>query len=174
MVYGIVQRHHGEMAIESRLGRGTTFQFTFPIDTSGEQLVDAPAAEAAQPLRILVVDDQPVLCEVLAESLTRDWHTVSVASNGREALEVFEAGEFDLVITDKAMPEMNGDQLAAAVKVRRPEVKVVMLTGFGEFEAGEEIESEFIDFLLPKPATMVEIRNAIVRVIGPAPVALGA
>ncbi|HEX8310625.1 MAG TPA: response regulator [Chthoniobacteraceae bacterium] len=168
MVYGTVQRHRGEVEIESKPGRGTTFQFTFPIDTSGEQAVDTPDVAAPKPLRILVVDDQPVLCEVLAESLTRDWHTVEVATNGREALEKFEAGEFDLVITDKAMPEMNGDQLAAAVKVRRPEVKVVMLTGFGEFEEGEEIESEFIDFLLPKPATMVEVRNAIGRVMGAA------
>jgi len=167
MVYGIVQRHEGTMEIESVLGQGTTFIFSFPVDHSG--IVPEPTAPAqiTQPLRILVVDDQPVLTEILAEMLARDWHTVTTAPDGRTALEKFQATEFDLVITDKAMPEMNGDQLAAAIKARAPEVPVLMLTGFGDLgESGEGL-SEFIDDILTKPATGAELRAAIARVTAP-------
>jgi CheY-like chemotaxis protein len=122
------------------------------------------SADPTQPLRILVVDDQPVLCEVIAESFTRDWHTVVTACNGREALEKFEAEYFDIVVTDKAMPELNGDQLAAAVKARSPETRVIMLTGFTE-EEEKGLESEFVDAVLTKPATTAELREVIGRVM---------
>lgn len=168
MVYGTVQRHQGSITIESRLGRGTTFQFSFPIDTSGAVMGEQAAPAVCQPLRILVVDDQPVLAEVLAESLARDWHAVEVAGNGRVALEKFESGEFDLVITDKAMPEMNGSQLAAAIKARSPETPIIMLTGFGEFDGHEGSESEFIDILIAKPATNAELRAAMLQVVNAA------
>ena len=120
--------------------------------------------EATRPLRILVVDDQPVLCEVIAESFARDWHTVVTACNGREALQKFEAEHFDLVVTDKAMPELNGDQLAAAVKARSPATGVIMLTGFTE-AAELDGDSEFIDAVLTKPATTAELREVIGKVM---------
>ena len=86
--------------------------------------------QGVRPLRILVVDDQPVQCELVSHALQRDWHTVEVAHNGKQALALFDRREFDLVITDKVMPEMNGDQLAVAVKSREPETRVILLTGF--------------------------------------------
>ncbi|MEO8353115.1 MAG: response regulator, partial [Chthoniobacteraceae bacterium] len=109
------------------------------------------------------VDDQPVLCELLAENLQRDWHSVTTAENGRDALDKFGFGEFDLVITDKAMPEMNGDQLAMAIKAREPAARVIMLTGFGDMS--EDERSEFVDAVLAKPATTAELRAGIARVM---------
>jgi signal transduction histidine kinase len=165
MVYGIVQRHEGSIVIDSGLGRGTRFIITFPADHSGLAALPAAPAQPAHSLRILVVDDQPVLCEILAETLARDWHEVTTASHGRSAIEKFGFGNFDLVITDKAMPEMNGDQLAAAVKSRAPETRVIMLTGFGDLAAGDEGVSEFIDLVLTKPATGAALRGAIAKVM---------
>src|SRR5262249_54103555 len=123
MVYGILERHDGTVAIESAPGRGTTFVFTFPGDTSGVVSEEPAPVQSTPPLRVLVVDDQPVQCELVSHALQRDWHTVDVASNGREALALFENREYDLVITDKVMPEMNGDQLAVGERSRTRHVR---------------------------------------------------
>lgn len=165
MVYGIVERHNGTVSVESQLGRGTTFRFVFPADTSGAVSIPPMPAEAGRPLRILVVDDQPVQCELISHALQRDWHTISVASNGNEALSLIERHDFDLVITDKAMPGMNGDQLAVAVKSREPDVRVIMLTGFSAVAEDSEERSEFVDLVLAKPASLAELRAAIAKVM---------
>ena len=119
----------------------------------------------SRPLRILVVDDHPIQSELIAHALIRDWHTVETASHGLEAVAKFEAQLFDLVITDKSMPEMNGDQLAAAIKAREPGTPVIMLTGFGASAADSEEMSEFIDLLVAKPATAHDLRKAIAKVM---------
>jgi len=165
MVYGVVERHEGTLEVQSILGCGTTFILGFPAGPEEAGAVEQPApAVAARPLRILV-DDQAMQSELLAHALERDWHTVSVAANGREALELFERREFDLVITDKAMPEMNGDQLAVAVKSREPDIRVIMLTGFSAAEDVEDHMEEFIDRVLVKPVAFAELRQAIVAVM---------
>jgi CheY-like chemotaxis protein len=165
MVYGTVERHHGTVRIDSIPGHGTTFTFSFPADRSGTVPLPAKAASKGKPLRVLVVDDQPVLTEILAETLSRDWHTVTTALNGRDAFDKFEREDFDLIITDKAMPEMNGDQLAAAIKARAPEMPIIMLTGFADLEDKREEVSEFVDHVLIKPATNAELRAAITAVL---------
>lgn len=163
MVYGIVERHDGTVAVESTPGQGATFIFTFPSDTSGVVSENPVPVNGSRPLRILVVDDQPVQCELISHALQRDWHTVDVASNGREALKILDFRDFDLVITDKVMPEMNGDQLAVAVKSRDPETRIIMLTGFAGGMDGEQ--SEFVDRIVAKPASLAELRAAIAKVM---------
>jgi PAS domain S-box-containing protein len=164
MVYGVIERHNGTVNVKSQLGRGTTFVIHFPSDTTGLPSGHPEPVTGTRPLRILVVDDQPVQCELLAHTLQRDWHTVDVAGNGREALQLLERREFDLVITDKVMPEMNGDQLAAAIKSREPETQIILLTGYGDSEEGEH-QSEFIDLVVGKPASLADLRAAIARVM---------
>jgi len=115
-----------------------------------------------------VVDDQTVQAELLAHALEREWHTVTVASNGKEALELFDRREFDLVITDRVMPEINGDQLAVAVKSREPETRVIMITGFGSANESQEHMEEFIDRVLVKPVAYSELRQVIASVMSQA------
>lgn len=162
MVYGIVQRHGGTIQLESQLGVGTTFAFTFPPGTSE---VCAPKVEAAAaregPLRILVVDDQTVLCDILHDYLADENYTVEVAYDGREALEKFRGGAFDLVITDKAMPQMNGDELALNVKKIAPRTLVILLTGYGS----DSLEPPAnIDLVVDKPVSRDALREAVARV----------
>lgn len=165
MVYGIVGRHAGTLGVESTPGRGSTFRISFPADTTGAVTPPLAPAEISRPLRILVVDDQSVQGELIAQALERDWHTTAVASNGRDALALFERQEFDLVITDKAMPGMNGDQLAVAVKSLEPETRVILLTGFGAAADDRDGQSEFVDLVLAKPALFVKLRAAIAKVM---------
>jgi len=82
--------------------------------------------------RILVVDDEPFVCDAVKMMLNFDGHVVQTASNAKEALAMFEEGKFDLVITDFAMPIMKGDELAAAIKARCPNQPVVMITAYAE------------------------------------------
>jgi len=166
MVFGITQRHGGTIDIESEVGRGTTVIISLPVRT--EQQLTASSQEAKVPsrsLHVLVVDDEPLVRELLTEYLVGDGHTVETATNGREGLEKFSAGQFNLVVTDRAMPEMSGDQLAVAIKQISPTTPVVLLTGFGDLmkEAGEHPAG--VDAIMRKPITLTEFHEALAKVI---------
>ncbi|MGO8675131.1 MAG: response regulator [Limisphaerales bacterium] len=110
--------------------------------------------------RILVADDQQEVRDTIKLLLRLDDHTVAEATNGREALEMFEQGRFDLVITDYAMPEMRGDELAANVKNLAPSQPILMLTGSVELLDGF---ATAVDALLRKPFSLMDLRQAIAR-----------
>src|SRR2546423_13781417 len=96
-------------------------------------LIGMPITAPAFPQRrILVVDDEPEVCNAVKMLLNFDGHIVEVASNGKDALEMFEHGKFDLIITDFEMPRMKGDELAAAIKARAPNQPIVMITAYAE------------------------------------------
>jgi signal transduction histidine kinase/ActR/RegA family two-component response regulator len=160
MVYGIVERHGGTLKIESEEGRGTNFIISLPQYQRIDQVVEDGPPEVTSPLRVLIADDQPLLCEILAEYLKNDCHTVVAANDGKEALEKFKREKFDLVITDQAMPEMSGNQLARAIKKRSPSTPVILLTGFGE--AGGD-STNVIDHVLSKPVSLIDLRHALLR-----------
>ena len=166
MVYGIIERHHGRIAIDSEPGRGTTVTLRLPVEAEPE--VKDKTQEAVAPsrrLRILVVDDEPLMCEVLTEYLTRDGHTVETAANGREGLEKFHGGWFDVVITDRGMPEMSGDQMAASIKRTAPTKPVILLTGFGDLILAAGEKPGGIDSVISKPVTAAALRKALADII---------
>jgi signal transduction histidine kinase len=162
MVYGIVERHGGTLDVRSIEGRGTTFIVSLPKHTATEQVAQADTAAIPRPLRVLVADDQPLLCEILSEYLTNDCHSVVTAKDGREALERFSEGKFDLVITDQVMPKMTGDQLAGAIKTRSPSTPVVLVTGSTQ-ALGSRI-GQVTDYVLNKPVSVIDLRHALIRV----------
>ena len=166
MVYGTVERHGGVMEIESALGSGTTFILRLPKHIATSQLSNRAESHALEPLNILVVDDQPVLCEILSAYLTKDSHIVEAANHGEEALAKFSTGNFDLVITDQVMPGMSGSELAATIKDRSPRTAVFLLTGFADpdGETNEELRNDAIDQVLSKPISQIELRKAITLV----------
>jgi CheY-like chemotaxis protein len=166
-VYGIVQRHEGDLDIQSAMGRGTSVAVSLPLERGARPpSATLPPAHAGQPLRILVVEDEPLVREVLGVYLTEDRHEVTMAENGRIALEKFVPGQFDLILTDRAMPEMNGDQFAAEVKRRAPEQKVILLTGFGDLMSGAGEKPEGVDLVVSKPFTLNTLREAIGQSVG--------
>ena len=115
-------------------------------------------------LSILVVDDEDLVREMLQAYLQEDGHQVETARNGKEALEKFKPGAVDLVITDRAMPELNGEKLASMIKKVSPSTPVIMLTGFGELmdAVGEKIPG--VDLVLSKPITLDGVRKGISKV----------
>jgi len=119
-------------------------------------------SEMGQAIRkhILLADDQQEVRDTIKLLLRLDEHTVAEAKNGREALEMFTQDRFDLVITDYAMPEMRGDELAANVKHLAPSQPILMLTGSAELLDGL---STPVDALLTKPFSLVDLRRVIGR-----------
>lgn len=165
MVNATVLRHNGLLSIESSLGQGSTISVTFPaVHGTQELMATTTQGNYVRPLHILVVDDEEKIRNLLTAYLTGDGHTVEVAADGREALNKFIAGQFDLVLTDLSMPNMNGDQLATAINNLLPKKPVIMLTGFGYLMESEEENQEGVDLLLTKPVTLYAIREALAKV----------
>jgi signal transduction histidine kinase/HAMP domain-containing protein len=118
MVYGVIERHEGNIEIQSALGKGTTFRLIFPVRKrvcADETEKQEP--EAIEPMRILCIDDEPLLRELVKEMLERDSHEVEVCDGGQSGLDQFRFARdhgkpFDLVITDLGMPHIDGRQVA--------------------------------------------------------------
>ncbi|MEA3212638.1 MAG: hypothetical protein QOE70_5695 [Chthoniobacter sp.] len=165
MCYGIIRRHGGSITVQSRLNRGTTFIIDLPIpDEPVSPVVRAPMKKV-RPLRVLVVDDHEGIREIVSAYLAEDRHLVETAASAREAIEKFREGRFDLVITDRAMPEINGDELAATIKRLQPRKPVIMLTGFSDLMSATGAHAENIDLMISKPARLDDLRKAILEVM---------
>ena len=169
MVFGIVKRHRGTMDIESTVGKGTTFIVLLPPDLAQETEAAPHAQTPAGPLHVLVVDDEPIARDVLTEYLTGDGHTVETATNGRDGIEKFKAGRFSVVITDRAMPEVGGDQLAAMVKEVAPTTPVVLLTGFGDLMNAAGEKPDGVDLVVKKPIRLATLREVLAKMTEAAP-----
>ena len=118
---------------------------------------------AIEPRRILVVDDEPFVCDAVKMMLAFDGHHVETASSGKEALELFEKNKYDLIITDYAMPSMKGDELALAIKARHPGQPVVMITAYAEMLKASNNPLRGVDFIISKPFLLENLREAITK-----------
>jgi CheY-like chemotaxis protein len=119
----------------------------------------------ASKLRILVVDDEPSVGNAVKLLLQSDGHQVEATHSAKDALARFEKGRYDLIFTDFAMPEMKGDQLAAAFKRRAPEQPIVMITAF----PGAVPPSAYVDHIVGKPFRLQHLRDAITKVMPESP-----
>ena len=169
LVHGIVRRHDGSINVETVLGLGTTFTIIFPLTVN--QPVPAPVVKAEElpapgAAQVLLVDDEAQLREMLVEFLQLIGCTVEAVASGAEALARFRAGKFDLIITDQAMPGMNGDQLAVAIKQQSAATPVILLTGFGMLMQLEALPPG-VDLILSKPIGLAELRAGLSRVLHP-------
>ncbi len=164
LVSTIIERHGGTMALESGVGHGTTIIARLPRHASQPPSTSLPRPqERPRRLRILLVEDEANVRTVVTHQLSSDGHTVDSASNGREGMDKFMSGWFDLVITDRAMPEMGGDQLAAAVIGIAPEKPIIMLTGFGDLMAAKGEKPVGVKAVVSKPVTLDALRRAILQ-----------
>jgi signal transduction histidine kinase len=160
MVFGIVQRHSGSLDLRSEFGKGTTFIITLPLQEAAAETGTAAANHAPiRPLRLLVVEDEAPIRDTLSAILTADGHDVTMASDGVAGLREFNDGVFDLVLSDKAMPGMSGDQMASAIKRVSPKTPIILLTGFGLFHDKSEFPG--VDVLASKPIRIPMLRDAI-------------
>ncbi len=170
MVYGIVRRHNADIEIESAVGKGTTMRMSFPIPAvpvveAGKPVVALPVP---QRLRLLVVDDDPLLIKSLRDTLEMDGHVIVAANGGQDGIAAFHkakaSGEvFAAVITDLGMPYVDGRQVSAAIKAASPGTPVIMLTGWGQRLVAEGDIPPHVDRVLNKPPKLRELREALAQ-----------
>jgi signal transduction histidine kinase/ActR/RegA family two-component response regulator len=168
MVYGVMQRHSADIEIDSVLERGTTIRLTFaiPVGRTDDPAESARMLRLASALRILVVDDDPVLTKSLSDVLSADGHFPAVVNGGQGGIEAFResherAEPFDVVITDLGMPYVDGRKVAAAVKTLAPSTPVIMLTGWGQRLITEADVPPHVDRVLSKPPRLRELRETL-------------
>ena len=167
MVFGIVRRHGGELEIDSEAGRGTTVRLVFGV-RSDSATPAHPVGSYSVPtrLRVLIVDDDPVLLKSLTDTLEADGHVITSANGGKEGIAAFQAAlasakPFAAVITDLGMPYVDGRKVAAAVKQASPATPVILLTGWGQRLVAEGDIPECVDRVLPKPPRLRDLRDAL-------------
>ena len=170
MVEGLTAQSGGKLTIESEAGEGTTIRLWFPAATVNKEAQRtfrrAPAeaeAEEARPIAILTVDDDALVLLNTAAMLEDLGHVVYQAASGAEALALLDKHDIDLLLTDFAMPQMNGVELADAVRARRPDLPVLLATGFAELGEGASPHMP----RLAKPFTQAELARAIAHAVDP-------
>lgn len=170
VVHGIVKSYSGAITVRSRPGQGSVFDIYLP--RLGEDVPAVGAEPAPQPVRgrarILVVEDEEAQRTSLARGLERLGYGVTAEPDGRSALAAFrkDPGAFDLVITDQIMPRMSGLELAAELMEVRPDLPVILCTGFSEKVNSGTVETSGIRELAMKPFTITEISQLIRKVLG--------
>ena len=165
MVYGMAQRHSAELTIDSEPGKGTTARLAFPLAPTHQESLPQPFAQEVQPLRILLVDDDPLLLRSLRDILESDGHSVQTADGGQAGIDEFLAAlartePFAAVITDLGMPNVDGRAVASVVKAAAPTTPIVLLTGWGHGLQGDKMP-EYVDRVLSKPPRLAELRTAL-------------
>jgi CheY-like chemotaxis protein len=167
MVYGIAQRHNAEIDISSEPGKGTTMRLLFPAaPPSNAAVKDRDSNPALTRLRVLAVDDDPLLIKSLRDALETDGHLVTTANGGQEGIDIFEQSvasgdRFAAVITDLGMPYVDGRKVSAAVKAASPRTPVVLLTGWGQRLTEQGDVPPHVDRVLNKPPKLRELRVAL-------------
>ena len=168
VVQGIVKGHHGALTVCSKQGKGTTFNVFLPR-IEGGGLPPVPVQEEFPPgtERILFVDDEDTLAELGTHMLQPFGYSVTMRTSSQEALETFRAdpGAFDLLITDMTMPVLTGKQLAREIKSFRPDMPVILCTGFSELINETQARESGIDAFLMKPYAVGELVRTIHRVL---------
>ncbi len=172
MVYGVMQRHSGDIEIESELGRGTTIRLTFtaPPAVASASMPAPIVGPVPRNLRILIVDDDPLLLKSLYDTLSGDDHTIVTANGGQQGIDVFAAAlasreTFDVVLTDLGMPYLDGRQVASFVKSVSPSTPVILLTGWGQRLLADNDTPQFVDRVLSKPPRLRDLREALRRCV---------
>ncbi len=166
-VFGIVTQHQGSIEVESEPGEGTTLRIRLPRASesrSDDAWQSVPPRQSSGPLRILVVEDEPMIARLVDTTLTRAGHQVDRVNSPGAALERVAGGndQWDLLISDVVMPGMNGPELADALRELRPALRVLFISGY---PAGElDLRTRRADGFLGKPFTPDQLLTTAERV----------
>lgn len=163
VVHGIVTQHHGTIGVSSQLGQGTTFVLHLPRSESAKlpqravvERVTRDARPSDKPLRVMLVDDDAMVRETLVAGLKRLGYDVLPVSSGPEALKALDQpiGHVDLMVTDQMMPGMTGSELGQRVLSQRPDLPLVLITGYASALNEEKVKAMGFRAMLMKPVTL--------------------
>ena len=164
MAYGIITRHGGKIGVESEEGNGSTFTIRLPMSkktVSPEATSGFKQEIKSEGLRILIVDDEQKICDLLSEYFTEDGHNVESVNSGALAIKLLETRNFDLVLSDLVMPEVSGSDIIKTVKTLNKKPKVGIITGWDDVYGTMGKVSLEADFVLKKPINFSELTRCI-------------
>jgi CheY-like chemotaxis protein len=173
--YSIVDRHGGEITVQSEPGKGAVFTVWLPLAAEASEPLPAagrsaavtaapvapPAPKPAPGAKILVVDDSEEVREVLRELLSRHGYTVVTCPDGESGLVELESRTFDVAMVDLGLPGINGLEVASRLKARWPATQVALMTGYGDRMGPEDAQAKGVDFVLAKPFSLDQLRSVV-------------
>jgi len=151
IVSGLVTKHQGTITVDSESGKGTCVWVKFPVSRKVQEEVDEIMVIDFQPANILVIEDEKNMRDIILEMLSEQGHSVTLAVDGKQGIEFFKKGTFDLVLTNLSMPEISGWEVVRQIKSANPYVKVALMTGCGAQTKEEDTKAKGVDFLISKP-----------------------
>jgi CheY-like chemotaxis protein len=169
VVHGIINSHHGGITIESEPGKGTTFQIFFPVteEVIPQEMHTKDESDVKEGNEhILLVEDEPALLKVYKTALIQLGYHITTQNNGVEALDTFRANpdQFDMVLTDQAMPHMTGEQLSQELLNLRPDIPIILMTGYSDSISEKRAQALGIRRFLKKPFKLVVLAHVIRKI----------
>jgi signal transduction histidine kinase/CheY-like chemotaxis protein len=164
VAYGIIARHGGEITVSSKPSAGSTFTIFLPASREEDTPNDEEPVEPPAPRKIILVDDDRRVLNAIRALLVSDRHTVSAFSNGKDALAALATGDYDMIITDLGMPDMNGWEVAARAKEIAPHTPILLLTGWSDDLPPDRLKELGFAAILNKPCRLSQLRRTIASV----------
>lgn len=162
-VYGVVKRHEGKIDVESDIGKGTMVTLTFPIYTVMEGEIVQEKAYDLEPSKILVIDDEEYVLDVIRDVLTDSGHHVTGFTSPHDGIDHFQEIHYDIVITDLGMPQMNGQEVAKKIKKINDKTPVILLSGWTVNLKEEKDLENVVDFAITKPFSVEGMQEVVSR-----------
>ena len=165
IVYGLVTNAAGKIKVKSHQGYGTTFTITLPCESGTGQKQpereDELRSEPLKTLKILAIDDETQIVDLIQLMLKEVGYEVLSCSNSEKAVNIIKNEDFDLVLTDLGMPGISGWEIARTVKKKDPHIPVVLMTGWGAGYEGKDLSAQGVDEVISKPFRLQNILNVL-------------
>lgn len=164
--YRIIQRHGGDIGVESIEGKGSIFTIKLPVPKEArEEAKREIPHKKVKKSQILLIEDENQLRKVLGEMFEVLGHKVTQVSSGKEGLKIFKRKKFDMVFTDLGMPELSGWEVASRVKQMNSHMPVVMITGWGDQFSEERLKRSGVDIIVSKPFRIDQVREVLAEAL---------
>ena len=166
VAYGIINRHNGQISIDSELGIGTTVTVQLPISEKFiHEMEYKDTLGHEEKTKILLIEDHKITLDVLAENLVNLGHHVQKVDRGMAGIKLFKDGNYDIVITDVGLSDISGWAVSKKIKAISPQVPIVFITGWGNQLSSSQLKECGVDYVLTKPFKIEEISAIIKKAI---------
>ncbi|SPF36845.1 GAF sensor hybrid histidine kinase (fragment) [Syntrophobacter sp. SbD1] len=163
--WSLISRSGGDIQVRSKPGKGATFIIKLAKAEAVKTTLASKTDAESNSYRLLLVEDDPEILNLLQDMLRLKGHRVTAVSDGEKALELIDSNDYDLVLTDLGMPMISGWEIAGRAKAKNPELPVVMITGWGAQYEDSELTGRGVDLILSKPLSWDKLLSSIEKLL---------